>query len=100
MNIISQYKNGTTSEDTRYIVQNVKQEYAQLKEQLKDIFHYISLERNEMAPGTFYSSYFCPAIRESYINCNAKKNSNNMDEVFNSLYDVYDYIHYYLSSEK
>ena len=75
-------------------------EYATLKKQLKEIYHYTQLGRNQVHIGTFYSSFFCPAIMDCYIHCNAKINETNLEKLFSSLYDISDYIIYYLPRSK
>jgi len=71
-------------------------EYAVIKNQLKEIHHYIHLGRNEVRIGTFYKNFFCPAIDDCYIHCDAKTNEKDMSVLLHSLYDIDSYIRYYM----
>ncbi len=66
--------------------------YAEIKNILKNVYHYTGLGRNSTGMTDYYEKYFSPAIREAYVHCKAPTNSRNRSEVFGSLYDVVDYI--------
>lgn len=71
-------------------------EYKVIKNRLKEIYHYTQLARNKIYEYTFYNSIFRPAITDCFVHCNAKTNGTNLDSLYNSLWEIWDYILYYI----
>lgn len=86
-------------EKYREKLKEISSRYAQLKAQAKDIYKYSQPQRNEEGLDEYYASCFVPAIRDIYVHCNAKSNCMNPEELSHSLYDIWDYPHYYLPSK-
>ncbi|HAN20670.1 MAG: hypothetical protein A2Y15_04490 [Clostridiales bacterium GWF2_36_10] len=97
---ISNLKNNTSGHAFRNERDAIISKYATLKTQLKEIYHYINLEKNEDLSNSFYSCYFCPAVTDCYIHCDAKANGTDLEKLYSSLYDIDDYINYYLLKNK
>lgn len=67
----------------------IVQVYATLKAQLKEIYHYTQLGRNDLPGHNFYNAYFCPAIRDCYLACHAKTNEQNLSKLQRSFWEIW-----------
>jgi len=74
---------------------NVLKTYGNLKEELKEIYHYVGLERNQTYVDEWYP-VFKSAIVDMYIHAAAPKNTSDMKKLQSALYDIWDYAGYAL----
>lgn len=89
MDQVSALQQRSFSREAQEEKEQIVSEYARLKGQLKEIYHYTQLGRNELPGHNFYNAYFCPAIRDCYLHCDAKTNERNLSKLLSSLYQIW-----------
>lgn len=89
MDQVSALQQRSFSREAQEEKEQIVSEYARLKGQLKEIYHYTQLGRNELPGHNFYNAYFCPAIRDCYLHCDAKTNERNLSKLQSSLYQIW-----------
>lgn len=96
MDRISEIKNLTGSAYKEKL-QDIRDRYAKLKELATEAYQYTQLLINHNESNLDYTRFFVPSVQDIYVHCNAKINSSNLTNLFDSLYDISDYAGYYLS---
>ena len=89
MNEITEAQAAPNNYEVQAKKERIVYEYAQLKSRLKEIYHYTQLGRNDLPGHNFYNAYFCPAIRDCYLDCTAKTNERNLSKLSSTFYQIW-----------
>ena len=75
---------------------NVLKKYKEMKDQLKEIYHYVRLDCNQVGIDPWYEA-FKKAIMDMYVHATAKSNTKNIQKLTDSIYDINSYATYALN---